>query len=142
MDGLGHEQGKMKDTEHELQEQIHTEAKTTEKNIALLKEEMAQLHEAQMFTLRKEQDTCGGNNMLDHSMEERLETKLTASVIEILNGGEVVTSDGAVNHSLWCYTSTAIRTATYTTYFATKFWKGRVGTSYSKTTCVVTKIIK
>ena len=37
----------------------------------------------QTVTLRNEQDISGGNNVLDHSMEERLEMKLTASAMEI-----------------------------------------------------------
>ena len=51
--------------------------------IKVLKEEVIHPHEAQTVTLSNEQDTSGGNKVLDHNMEERLEMKLTASAMKI-----------------------------------------------------------
>ena len=101
--------------EDNLQEQMLTETKDTEKNmtelkanvekwrqehsktkgnerkekvknraeIKVLKEEVTQ-RKAQTVTLNHEQDTSGENNVLDHSLEERLKMMLTVSAMENL----------------------------------------------------------
>ena len=70
------EQGKMKVNERKEKEKNRTEIEVLNSYVVTLQEEVVHLCEPQMFSLRNEQDTYGGNSVLDHSMEERLETKL------------------------------------------------------------------